>query len=80
MRVLRGGENREGKESMSNHQIMKALLAGIVLAAAYIGLSFGADIARFRHMSRALESLESCRTDAECAAAWSEIQAAKGGR
>lgn len=65
---------------MSNHQILKAMWGGIILAAAYIGLTFGADIARFRQMSAALESLESCRTDAECESAWAELRAARGGR
>lgn len=65
---------------MSNHQILKAMWGGIILAAAYIGLTFGADIARFRHMSAALESVESCRTDAECESAWAELRAAKGGK
>ena len=65
---------------MSNHQILKAMWGGIILAAAYIGLTFGADIARFRHMSVALESVESCRTDAECESAWAELRAARGGK
>jgi len=65
---------------MSNHQILKAMWGGIILAAAYIGLTFGADIARFRQMSAALESVESCRTDAECESAWAELRAARGGR
>ena len=65
---------------MSNHQIMKALLAGIVLAAAYIGLTFGSDIARFRHMARALEAVDACATAAECESAWAELRAARGGK
>lgn len=65
---------------MSNPQLLRALGLGAVLAAAYIGLTFGADIARFRHMSAALESVESCRTDAECESAWAELRAARGGR
>ena len=65
---------------MSNHQILKAMWGGIILAAAYIGLTFGADIARFRYMSATLESLESCRTDAECESAWAELRAARGGK
>ena len=65
---------------MSNPQLLRALGLGLVLVAAYIGLTFGADIARFRYMSAALESLESCRTDAECESAWAELRAARGGR
>ena len=53
---------------------------GLVLVAAWIGLSFGSDIARFRQMSAALESVESCRTDAECESAWAELRAARGGK
>jgi hypothetical protein len=65
---------------MSNHQLLKAMWGGLVLAAAYIGLTFGADIARFRHMAAALESVDSCRTNTECESAWAELRAAKGGR
>jgi len=65
---------------MSKRQLLHAAGLGAVLAAAYIGLTFGADIARFRHMSAALESVESCRTDAECESAWAELRAARGGK
>ena len=65
---------------MRRGQILRALGLGAVLAAAYIGLTFGSDVARFRHMSRALESVESCRTDTECESAWAELRAAKGGK
>jgi hypothetical protein len=65
---------------MSNRQIIHAAGLGLVLAAAYIGLTFGGDIARFRHMARALEAVDSCATAAECESAWAELRAAKGGR
>ncbi len=65
---------------MSKLQLLHALGLGLVLAAAYIGLTFGADIARFRHMARALEAVESCETDGECESAWAELRAARGGR
>ena len=65
---------------MSNPQILRAMGLGLVLVAAWIGLSFGSDIARFRQMSAALESVESCRTDAECESAWAELRAARGGK
>lgn len=65
---------------MSKRQLLHAAGLGVVLVAAWIGFMFGADIARFRQMSAALESLESCRTDAECESAWAELRAARGGR
>lgn len=54
------------------------LLAAAV--AALIGLRFGDDIHRFRQVSAALEVLESCETDGQCAAAWEALDAARGKR
>jgi hypothetical protein len=65
---------------MSKHQLIHAAGLGLLLAAAYIGLTFGADIARFRHMARALEAVDSCATAAECESAWTELRAARGGK
>lgn len=61
-------------------QLIHALGLGLLMAAATLGLLFGAEIARYRSMSRALESIEGCGTDAECERAWVELQAAKGGK
>ena len=63
---------------MRRDQLLRAVGLGLVLVAAWIGLTFGVDIARFRRMSAALESLESCATDAECESAWAELRAARG--
>ncbi len=65
---------------MSNPQLLRALGLGLVLVAAWIGLTFGSDIARFRHMARALEAVDSCGTDTECEIAWAELRAARGGK
>lgn len=65
---------------MSNPQLLRALGLGAVLVAAWIGLMFGDDIARYRQMSAALESVENCSTALECESAWAELRAARGGR
>ncbi len=77
---VKGPRKTRRTPPMSKPQLLHAAGLGLLFAAAYIGLTFGADIARFRHMARALEAVDSCATAAECESAWAELRAAKGGR
>lgn len=72
---------------MRRDQILRALGLGLVLSAAYIGLTFGDDIARFRHMSAALAQMEECQELNDAGAeqvcvdgAYMRLQAARGGK
>ena len=62
---------------MTRRDLNNAALIALASVAAYIGLMFGDDIARFRRMSAALAEAETCDTAASCAQAWREIDAAK---
>ena len=65
---------------MAKRNLIHAAWLGLAIAAATLGLLFGSEIARYRHMVIALEELESCGTDSECERAWAMVQAARGGR
>lgn len=71
---------------MRNH-LIHALGLGLLLAAATIGLLFGAEMARFAHMTQALADMEECLdipdagASANCVdSAYDRLKLAKGGR
>lgn len=58
--------------------IARAIWLGMALAAAWVGLMFGSDIAQYRMMSQALADVEACGTD--CDAAWARLNVVRGKR
>ena len=65
---------------MIQHWMVESAALGLLLAAATLGLLFGSQVARYRHMVAALEAVETCETDSACEAAWVRLQLAKGGK
>lgn len=67
---------------MTPRWLVNGLGLGALLALAALGLMFGAEIARYRHMVEALADMEECgandREDACIDAAYARLMVAKG--